>query len=650
MRLAAIYIPSGVLPFIFGKEHEGYTINLGGKYIYELSENSNFAQIIKRTVNENFINDFWGHGIHSISAIVGKNGTGKTSLLNIFRFRSFCSYVVENDQGEKPKILGDSLNSFDIIYYSPFLNIQNFDYEHGNFYDMSKYSTMLNDTGFENLDLSSLMQLHRSENIKRWIKFRQRKDIDFYLKNVGLPVFNFIKIKLNQIEVTNNDTSYDFRPFFVKFKEISNSERDKRYLDLEKIKGKPISSEERRNFSNRNNLELYITETIIKKVHKILESSGNKYLQEGVIKSNFSVDSQEFLKNENLKDSFYWFLDNAYIKFKKNEKFITLPVLEIKQLLELLLSELPEDEEIDNWSEYEIKLETASQIINAYENFIRAFQDDFTYDKTIPLIFSPDISLSSGEKGMYDMFASLNEIQYRLTNNIKEVSHLFNKNGDNLENCLILLDEPEMGFHPQWKKKFISSILSIFPLIFKQKKLQIIFTTHDPLTLSDIPQNNVVYFDKSADNHTIIHNEKLKTFGANVHDLLAQSFFLEDGFMGEFVKTKIQDVLNILNYEILQQELNKLKQEKSKNYTALIETKTKALIHLKTSLIDKDANYCKSIIDIVDEPILKFKMEEMLIIAFPNLIDKNDAILKAKQILGKAGLGLSDLINDSDIS
>jgi len=36
MRLAAIYIPSEVLPHIFGKNHNGQTINLGGKYIYKL--------------------------------------------------------------------------------------------------------------------------------------------------------------------------------------------------------------------------------------------------------------------------------------------------------------------------------------------------------------------------------------------------------------------------------------------------------------------------------------------------------------------------------------------------------------------------------------------------------------------------------------
>ena len=33
--------------------------------------------------------------------------------------------------------------------------------------------------------------------------------------------------------------------------------------------------------------------------------------------------------------------------------------------------------------------------------------------------------------------------------------------------------------------------LKIFPKIFEQNTIQIIFTTHDPLTLSDIPDNNI---------------------------------------------------------------------------------------------------------------------------------------------------------------
>ena len=83
MRLAAIYIPSEVLPHIFGEQHHGQTINFGGKYIYTFEENANGDGKIKTKIeNNHFIENFWNQKIQLISAIVGENGTGKTTILN----------------------------------------------------------------------------------------------------------------------------------------------------------------------------------------------------------------------------------------------------------------------------------------------------------------------------------------------------------------------------------------------------------------------------------------------------------------------------------------------------------------------------------------------------------------------------------------
>jgi hypothetical protein len=36
-------------------------------------------------------------------------------------------------------------------------------------------------------------------------------------------------------------------------------------------------------------------------------------------------------------------------------------------------------------------------------------------------------------------------------------------------------------------------------------------------------------------------------FGANINEILAQSFFLDDGFVGDFARNKILDLLNWLD-------------------------------------------------------------------------------------------------------
>ena len=199
------------------------------------------------------------------------------------------------------------------------------------------------------------------------------------------------------------------------------------------------------------------------------------------------------------------------------------------------------------------------------------------------------MNLSSGEKGMYDLFSSLYENQYKLTNNLQNAHHLFNKNENDSDKCIILLDEPEMGFHPQWKKKFIRSLLSIFPLIYNGKQLQIFFTTHDPLTLSDIPQNNVVYLDKNSADITFVNHNKVQSFGANVHDLLAHSFFLENGFMGEFAEDMITDLINYLTF-------NKH-----------IEVSDENLKPQKEWSSDK----AEKVIAIIDEPLIKERLQNL---------------------------------------
>tara|TARA_R110002074_G_C12390135_1_gene653202 strand:- start:200 stop:1075 length:876 start_codon:yes stop_codon:yes gene_type:complete len=219
------------------------------------------------------------------------------------------------------------------------------------------------------------------------------------------------------------------------------------------------------------------------------------------------------------------------------------------------LSNVPDtDVEIDNFTELNVSFDNALEIINSYNNFIISFKDYFSLDRKILLTFRPNKNLSSGEKSMYNLFSSLYDYQFKVDKNIIEEFNSYSKREKHNNNYLLLLDEADLGFHPQWKKRFIKSIIEILPIIFPEKKIQLLFTTHDPLTLSDIPSDNVIYLEKNIEtNNTAIHNHKdtnnRNTFGANIHDLLADSFFLKDGHIGDFAKDVIQDLINYLTFE-----------------------------------------------------------------------------------------------------
>jgi predicted ATP-binding protein involved in virulence len=603
MILAAIYIHQNSLPYIFGENHNGLTINFGGKFFYKLEENSNYDVFLKeKKENIKSIKNFWDDNVKLVSSIVGENGTGKTTVLNFFReLYPLCKFIYENDNGEHIILHNTEIN--EIIYYSSFLNINQSNSESGNFRDLSKYQLMIDDTEHENLDLTTLFELHKSENLKRWIKF-----IDFnreanFLKKISLPIFKKIKIKINYIQIDPYQTSYRFRPFFESLKEKIDKERENREQNI--IDEIGLEKFQKRKAGQKIRLELEIIKRVISKTQNILESSGNKYLEEGFINENRTKDYEEFKNAINAKEAFYWFLENAFIQLSKNSKKIFFPVEEIKNLLETTLSYIPDDEEIENWTEFDVNFSQALDIINAYENFLISFKNNFSYDKKILMTFSPSENISSGEKGLYDLFSVLHDYNYRIENNIHVDFSIFNKNEKTSNDFLILLDEADLGFHPDWKKKYVNIIQKVIPKIFKDKNIQIIITTHDPLTLSDIPNNNIVYLKKENQITKVLDFDDVqrptKTFGANISDLLADSFFVNEGLIGDFAKEKIEKTIKWINDN---------KESKDRN----------------TDTFSIELDYHKRVISIIDEPIVKIKLSEMI----SELEDSNDF---QKQIL-----------------
>lgn len=148
-------------------------------------------------------------------------------------------------------------------------------------------------------------------------------------------------------------------------------------------------------------------------------------------------------------------------------------------------------------------------------------------------------SLSSGEK---QQIYSINTIAYHLFNlkSVIEYPNIYKYNSVN-----IIFDEVELYFHPDLQRTYINNLRErILSLDLNGNKdinnINIIFITHSPFILSDIPKPNVLMIevDKKTKKSLPIEN-KHESFGSNVHDLLANEFFMENGFMGEFAKKQI---------------------------------------------------------------------------------------------------------------
>lgn len=152
------------------------------------------------------------------------------------------------------------------------------------------------------------------------------------------------------------------------------------------------------------------------------------------------------------------------------------------------------------------------------------FQDGNTFE-----------SLSSGEK---QKIFVLNAITYHLKN-IASIENGF-------KHINIVLDEIELYFHPEMQKDFISDLLANLEsntYIRNLASLNFIFVTHSPFILSDVTNNNLLALDE----HAVPHEQIKPTFAANIYELLNDSFFMGNGFIGAFAQSKIEEVIKLLN-------------------------------------------------------------------------------------------------------
>ncbi len=223
-----------------------------------------------------------------------------------------------------------------------------------------------------------------------------------------------------------------------------------------------------------------------------------------------------------------------------------------------------------------------------YMNFLHETNDNYTYQ-----------NLSTGEKSLLKF----------LVNFVFTINNL-----DYSKRSVIFFDEIECSLHPIWQKKIFNIILKLISkkmFIENKTKWHFIFLTHSPFILSDIPKENVVFLKNGKQEYPFKENEQ--TFGANIHTLLSHGFFMEDGLMGEFAKSKIEAIKNF--YDDVKKSENP-KDEFLEKYISNIEE-------------------FKNIQKIIGEPFLKTiignYLEELeLILSDEDLINKELKELKSR--------------------
>ncbi len=119
-------------------------------------------------------------------------------------------------------------------------------------------------------------------------------------------------------------------------------------------------------------------------------------------------------------------------------------------------------------------------------------------------------SKSDGEKAIISLVA---DIAYNLS-----LAHDFNQDEEYLNAPgIVLIDEIEAHLHPNWQRKIISILISVFP------KIQFFITTHSPQVISSVNSKNIFLCDNFN-----IEKVNLKTKGVDSNTLLKFLFNATD--------------------------------------------------------------------------------------------------------------------------
>lgn len=141
---------------------------------------------------------------------------------------------------------------------------------------------------------------------------------------------------------------------------------------------------------------------------------------------------------------------------------------------------------------------------------------------------------------------------------------------------LILIDEAENSYHPEWQRRFLGLLLKFIQALHQQKlgkeEFQIVLTTHSPILLSDIPRDCINYLEKNAKTgKVLVSRDQPETFGTNVFDLYRHAFFMSEGLVGEFASDKIQKLQEDIEakerpYMEIRREIEMIGDEKIRMY------------------------------------------------------------------------------------
>ena len=495
--------------------------NFSDEYKVNFDFETNELKIDK---NSDYIENFYGESIYNISPIVGINGIGKTTVLNIIS--GYSPAKREQDSDNQYFFLFEIGKQEDRVRFKLSYNnlsVANLPaYRERTFYRNQDGSFDCDPEGYDvtrNILYVNLPSKGKGGVIESRTTLNQE----------GLAMFIHSYLWLSDRKIISSVLSCSLEISLYGLKDYTNS--IPRGI---KAIGFLI-------YKSIHNIFYEEDEFIKKLLSESLLSKCEKYLKEGVSDyENYGLN----LLLEIVKE-----LDKNEVK-AETRKIRKEYVESIITIVNIFI-EIRENGSLIDSNSASILLKYTNNRSLFEELNDRLFQhtkskklvDKFCYDLNenhnnyYLLKETPDYHMSTGEGNLIEIFSQL-------------YTYLSMHEGSS-EDIILLVDELESGMHLEWSRRLIQILIDNLSEILedegKGRKIQLIFTTHSPYMLSDIKPGNVIMIEKKQETGYSEGKVLQNTFAKNIQEIMKEN--LIDNIYGDFALAKINSMIERLNGE-----------------------------------------------------------------------------------------------------
>ena len=627
--------------YMYVKEYKGlkdFEITFDNNYEIKYNRDKDTLSINKKceSANNNIENfysiDKTKGNIDSVNLLIGKNGSGKTNILEVLNSNLILD--IKNRNNDSIILYKSSRNDKDFIIEgggNRFLEIK----------ELPILDELIKENYQDNKNYIGKIGVIKFSFREKTINATQREILSeiyaqsetiIYKWNVGLgnvskeEIYNYL-IKANQEKNNDNFENAYFTllipDLYEELKKSKSGEIKEKIKKIENLDFNKIDSFFKLyNNKNENNFNFDEIENFDNKnednLKDIIFNNYFNYIYLHIILEILNKNSKEMYELKEIKDELLKLLNDkslfekCEILFKKYDKLTGIGfdwyipkrygiIERIASLIEKI-SEKEIDIQNPEGTIKKIRInckkknEKLVELLKEYDSFLIPKSEnslDISLKNIEDIIKIEEEGLSDGERIKLQYFSTLHGV---LRGELK-----------NKEYITLLFDEVETFLHPEWSRRFLYELIEELER-YEDKKFKLIFATHSPFLIADVLAKDCIYLEKENGKiEAKIHND-VKTFGANIIDLFKNTMFLESTF-GKFATEKIKEVVDKIEkaekYSDIKHEVDFIIGEIGEK---LISNKLKSMIESKFE--NKDEEYYRKKIEEYQTKLEKLRNKE----------------------------------------